>query len=122
MSTNAVVLAAGWFEATDGEQARLVLQRGIGLVYLMAFLATLRQFRPLLGTHGLEPVPRFLAVVPFGRSPSLFHLRYSDRLVDVVAVAGMSGRSRWWWAPSSGRPWPCRCSCGWCCGRSTCRS
>ena len=33
-----------------------------------------------------------------------------------------SGRWRWWWGPSSARRWPCRCSCGWCSGRSTCRS
>jgi Lipase maturation factor len=33
-------------------------------------------------------VPRFLAAVPFARSPSLFHLGYSDRLLLLVAWAG----------------------------------
>jgi Lipase maturation factor len=36
----------------------------------------------------LAPVPRFLAAVPFAGSPSLFHLRYSDRLLLLVAWAG----------------------------------
>ncbi|MGH3099741.1 MAG: lipase maturation factor family protein, partial [Thermoleophilia bacterium] len=63
---------------------RLLLQRGLAAVYLVAFLVTANQFRPLLGERGLLPVSRFLAQVPFGRAPSLFHLRYSDRLLSLV--------------------------------------
>ena len=44
---------------------RLALQRGLGLVYLVAFLVAVTQFRPLLGERGLLPVPRFVAAVPF---------------------------------------------------------
>jgi Lipase maturation factor len=49
---------------------------------------TANQFRPLLGERGLQPVPRFLAAVPFGRAPSIFQLHYSDRFLTLVAWAG----------------------------------
>src|SRR5688572_1026592 len=55
----------------------------------MAFLVAVRQFRPLLGERGLLPAPHFLAAVPFGSAPSLFHLRYSDRLFGAVAWTGL---------------------------------
>lgn len=60
---------------------RLVIQRGLGAVYFVAFLNVLCQFRPLLGERGLLPVPRYLGRVRFWDAPSLFHLRYSDRLL-----------------------------------------
>ncbi|WP_156912231.1 hypothetical protein [Citrifermentans bremense] len=34
---------------------RLLLQRGLGLIYLMGFLVALNQFRPLCGDRGLLP-------------------------------------------------------------------
>jgi hypothetical protein len=77
------------FETSGSLVARLVLTRGLGLVYLIAFIVAAAQFRPLLGTHGLEPAPRFLAAVPFRRAPSLFHLHYSDRFLTAVAVTGI---------------------------------
>jgi hypothetical protein len=78
-----------WLHAPDYWLARLVIQRGLGAVYFIAFLVTLDQFRPLLGERGLLPVPRFLEVVRFREAPSLFHWRYSDRLLVGVAVTGM---------------------------------
>lgn len=78
-----------WFDAEGYDAARFVLQRGIAAVYLIAFLNALNQFRPLLGERGLLPVPRFVARVPWRASPSLFHWRYSDRLLVAVAVTGM---------------------------------
>ncbi len=67
---------------------RLVFQRALGALYVVAFLVALNQFRALLGSNGLLPIPRFVAAVPFRRSPSLFHWRYSDGLFAGVAVAG----------------------------------
>jgi hypothetical protein len=61
----------------------------VAAVYVLAFVAVLRQFRPLLGEHGLLPVPRFTAHVPWRASPSLFFWRYSDRLVLVVGWVGV---------------------------------
>jgi hypothetical protein len=66
-----------------------VFTRGLGVLYLIAFLVALNQFRPLLGEKGLEPAPRFLALVPFRRSPSLFHLRYSDTLLVITSWIGI---------------------------------
>jgi hypothetical protein len=74
--------------APDSQLARFLLERGLGLIYLVAFVVAARQFTPLLGEHGLEPAPRFLRRVSFKRAPSLFHLRYSDRLLQVVAWSG----------------------------------
>jgi hypothetical protein len=61
----------------------------LGAIYLIAFLVAANQFPALLGERGLLPAPRFLAAVPFRRAPSLFHLRYSDRLLSMVAWAGV---------------------------------
>jgi hypothetical protein len=47
------------------------------------------QFRPLLGERGLLPARRFLAAAGPWRAPSLFHLRYSDRLFAGVAWTGV---------------------------------
>ena len=75
-------------ESRDYDLARLFFQRGLALVYLVAFLVAVHQFRPLLGERGVLPAPAFLAVVPFRASPSLFHWRYSDRLFSAVAWSG----------------------------------
>ncbi len=79
-----------WLVADNYWLARLVLQRGMAAIYLVAFLVALNQFRPLLGENGLMPVPRFVEHVPFRRSPSLFHWRYSDRLFEVVCWVGVA--------------------------------
>ena len=78
-----------WLEAPDYWLARLVIERGIGAIYFIAFLVALRQFTPLLGDHGLLPVRQFTAYVPFRSSPSLFHLRYSDRLLRACSWVGL---------------------------------
>lgn len=79
-----------WLEGPDYWLARLVFQRALGAVYLVAFLVVVHQFRPLLGERGLLPVPDFVAAVPFRRSPSLFHWRYSDRLLAAVGWTGVA--------------------------------
>ncbi len=77
-----------WLRADDYWLARVVFQRGLALVYLVAFVAALRQFPALLGEHGLLPVPRFVEQVRFRDAPSIFHARYSDRLIRGVAWTG----------------------------------
>jgi hypothetical protein len=79
-----------WFSASDYQLTRLVLERGLGLTYLLAFLVALNQFPALLGERGLLPVPRYLGSAGFGEAPSLFHLRYSDRLLSAVALTGVA--------------------------------
>jgi hypothetical protein len=85
---------------------RLFFQRGLALVYLIAFLVAVNQFRPLLGEHGLLPVPRFVGRVEFQQTPSLFFLWPRDTAftlfawigvgLSVLALAGISERYGWW--------------------------
>ncbi|MER6430707.1 MULTISPECIES: lipase maturation factor family protein [unclassified Streptomyces] len=77
-----------WFTAPDYWWSRLVLQRGLAALYLVAFLTAALQFRALLGERGMLPIPRFVARVPFRRAPSLFQWRYSDGLFAACAWAG----------------------------------
>lgn len=68
---------------------RLLLQRGMAAMYLVAFLTVAFQFKPLLGERGLLPVADFRRRIGFREAPSLFTWRYSDRLLDVVAWTGI---------------------------------
>lgn len=79
----------GWFEAPEYWLSRFVFERALGIIYLVAFLVAVNQFRPLLGERGLLPVPRFVRMVRFRDAPSLFQFRYSDRLLVVVAWTGV---------------------------------
>jgi len=92
---------------TDGYWfARLVFQRGLGVVYLIAFLVALNQFRPLLGERGLLPVPAFVKRVTFREAPSLFHFFPHDAaftafawmgiLLSCVVISGLSERYATW--------------------------
>lgn len=77
-----------WFTAPDYWLSRLVFQRVLAGVYLVAFLGAALQFRALIGERGMLPVPRRLERVPFRQAPSLFHLHYSDRFFALCAWAG----------------------------------
>lgn len=83
-----MLTALEWGPTADDWLSRWLFERLLATTYVLAFVAVITQFRPLLGERGLLPVARFLAVVGFRRSPSLFHLRYSDRLVGVVGWTG----------------------------------
>ena len=77
-----------WFGAQDYWFARLVFERGLAAIYLIAFTVAGLQFRGLLGTDGLLPIPRYLRLVSFWEKPGLFQFRYSDRFFAVVAWSG----------------------------------
>src|SRR5713226_7786961 len=80
-----------WLAAPDYWLTRFVFERALGAIYLVAFLVTVDQFRPLLGEHGLLPAPEFIRAVPFRASPTLFHLvGYSDRRLLVAGWAGVA--------------------------------
>lgn len=74
--------------AEDGTLARFLIERGLAAVYVIAFVVAARQFPALCGERGLEPATELLGFVPFRRAPSLFHWRYSDRLLRTVAWTG----------------------------------
>jgi hypothetical protein len=84
---------------------RFLLERGIGIICLIAFLVALNQFRPLLGERGLLPVPIFVRQVPFRASPSLFYLFPRDAaftaaswigiVLSCLVISGLSARYAW---------------------------
>ncbi|HYV98089.1 MAG TPA: lipase maturation factor family protein [Gemmatimonadaceae bacterium] len=93
---------------------RLLLQRALAGVYFIAFLVAVNQFRPLLGAHGLTPVPFFVQNTRFWQSPSVFYLHYSDAFASVVAWAGLvlatlaiAGVSERFGTPVSMAVWTC---------------
>ncbi|MFD9907324.1 lipase maturation factor family protein [Streptomyces sp. NPDC059063] len=77
-----------WFTADGYWLSRLVFQRALAAVYLVAFLGAALQFRALIGARGMLPVPRYVARVPLRRAPSVFQLYYSDRFFAGCAWAG----------------------------------
>jgi hypothetical protein len=105
---------------------RLPFQRGLALVYLIAFVVAVNQFRPLLGEHGLLPVPLFVKQVAFRpncskamaaslgcygpiRFPGTFRalsepdfMGTGSRLLRKSARPGHGGSGNWW-APISRR-------------------
>jgi hypothetical protein len=78
-----------WFHADGYWVSRFVFLRALAVVYAIAFLVARNQFRALLGEHGILPIPRFVATVPFRRAPSVFHVHYSDRFFATITWAGL---------------------------------
>ena len=69
--------------------ARFVFERALAAMYVIAFLVAAHQFVPLLGEQGLLPVPRFVRLMPFRTSPSLFHLMPRDAAFRSAAWLGV---------------------------------
>ncbi|MFJ8041757.1 lipase maturation factor family protein [Kitasatospora sp. NPDC096147] len=77
-----------WVAAPEYWLGRVLFQRLVALVYLLGFLAAARQFRALIGEHGMLPVPRFTARTGWRQAPSLFRFHYSDRVFACTAWSG----------------------------------
>ncbi|MFD4138504.1 lipase maturation factor family protein [Streptomyces sp. NPDC058572] len=77
-----------WFGDDAYWLSRLVFQRALAVMYLVAFLSAALQFRALIGERGMLPVPDHLRRVPPRAAPTLFRLHYSDRFFAMVAWAG----------------------------------
>lgn len=85
--------------------ARLLLERSIGVICLIAFLVALNQFKPLLGERGLLPVPLFVKQVPFRDTPSLFYWIPRDFaftagawigiVLSCLVISGLAARYTW---------------------------
>src|SRR4051812_6613427 len=71
-------------------RARDLFERGLALIYLVGFVVAVNQFVPLLGEHGLLPVPEFVRAVPFRYSPSLFYLAPTDLAFRSAAWLGVA--------------------------------
>ncbi|HTQ05101.1 MAG TPA: lipase maturation factor family protein [Polyangiaceae bacterium] len=77
---------------------RVVLLRGLGFMYVVAFAILVRQVEPLIGSRGLLPVAPFLERVwrhfdgpaALYRLPTLFWLGSSDRTLELAAWLGLA--------------------------------
>lgn len=69
--------------------AKLIIQRALAAIYLIAFINALNQFPALLGENGLLPLPRFLKKMDFKSKPSIFHWNYSDRFFKIICRLGI---------------------------------
>jgi hypothetical protein len=78
-----------WIGSETFRLTRLVYQRGLALILLIAFLNAALEFKPLLGEHGLLPVPEFTRAVGFSGSPSLFFLAPNDVAFTAAAWLGV---------------------------------
>jgi hypothetical protein len=78
----------GWSVAPEYFWSRLVFQRALAVIYILAFVNAACQFRALLGSSGILPIPRFVARRRFSQAPSVFHAYYSDRFFACFAVGG----------------------------------
>ncbi|MFL5771362.1 MAG: lipase maturation factor family protein [Chloroflexota bacterium] len=76
-------------DAPDYTIARFLIERGLALIYAIAFLVAAKQFAPLAGEHGLQPATRLLTRTRFLDTPSLFHWGYSDRRLAIGAWTGV---------------------------------
>ncbi|ELZ03952.1 lipase maturation factor family protein [Natrialba asiatica] len=69
---------------------RLLFQRGLALLYLLAFLVAAFQFRPLVGEDGLLPIEWYAEGASFRERPSLFYFVPSDRAIGLAAWSGVA--------------------------------
>ena len=111
-----------WAASPGDWVGRVLFQRGLAGIYLLAFLGSALQFRALLGDGGIMPIRRYVAAVPFRTPPASSTSR--------TPTASSPSCRGWAWPsrpPSSSawatwsrcrRPWPCGPSPG----PSTCRS
>ncbi|MFB6300056.1 MAG: lipase maturation factor family protein [Halobacteriales archaeon] len=68
---------------------RWLFQRGLALIYLLAFLVAVNQFRPLVGENGLSPIRQYVDRRSFAERPSLFFFYPSDRVIGFAAWSGV---------------------------------
>lgn len=79
-----------WLHAPDYEFARFVLQRGIAVMFVVAFASTAAQFRVLLGENGFLAAPKLLEHKRYLRGFTVFrYWRYTDRRLLAVAWTGI---------------------------------
>ncbi|HEY1870393.1 MAG TPA: hypothetical protein VGG71_05005, partial [Chitinophagaceae bacterium] len=76
---------------------RFMILRSLGIVYAIAFLVAINQIIPLMGSHGLTPLPLYLKNITAAlgsnwaaskRLPSLFWVWHSDTALLTTAWIG----------------------------------
>lgn len=78
-----------WLIADDYWIGRRIFDHLLAVIYVAAFLGAALQGRALIGERGLTPATTLLRRVPFRRSPSIFHARFSDRVLLTTAWTGV---------------------------------
>ncbi|WP_436345884.1 lipase maturation factor family protein [Natronorubrum sp. FCH18a] len=68
---------------------RFLFQRGLALLFLLAFLVAANQFRPLAGEDGLLPLEWYAEGASFRERPSLFYVVPTDRAIGIAAWTGV---------------------------------
>jgi len=71
--------------------ARFLFQRGLAVIYLVAFLVAVDQFRPLAGEDGLLPLEEYVERASLRERPSLFRFVPDDRAIGIAAWTGVGG-------------------------------
>lgn len=69
---------------------RLLLQRGLAFIYLIAFGIIINQYKALFGKKGVIPLEGYISKMSFWRSPSLFIFYSSDFFLQVMGFFGLA--------------------------------
>lgn len=77
-----------WAYASSYWLNRLVVERSVAVIYLVAFLVSANQGRPLIGTEGILPAQDFIRRARFRRAPSVFFVHFSDPAFLAVCWIG----------------------------------
>ena len=84
---------------------RWLFLRGLGLIYLVAFISFAVQVRGLVGERGIFPAGRYLGMVKkalgnaaYIQYPTLAWINHSDRFLLGMCLAGACLPSCWSWA------------------------
>jgi Lipase maturation factor len=78
-----------WIGSESFWLTRLLFQRSLAAILLIAFLNAAFEFKPLLGVRGLLPVPLFTRQVSFRETPSLFFFAPHDWAFTTAAWLGV---------------------------------
>ncbi|RRJ29696.1 lipase maturation factor family protein [Halocatena pleomorpha] len=68
---------------------RFVFQRTLAIIYVVAFLVALKQFRPLAGEEGLLPIKEYVENATLWERPSLFYVIPDNRVISAVGALGV---------------------------------
>jgi hypothetical protein len=91
---------------------RLCLQRGLALIYVIGFLIAINQGPGLIGSHGILPAEKFIGLLGFWSTPSLYFWDASDATLMLgnglglfLAIFALSGYSERFGAIVSALVW-----------------
>ncbi|MDA2921822.1 lipase maturation factor family protein [Patescibacteria group bacterium AH-259-L07] len=76
-------------EITGYWLTKIILQRALALIYLIAFIAIVHQFKPLVGEKGILPVPQFIQHISFRNAPSIFQWLTSNVAFTIFGWLGV---------------------------------